>query len=258
MEDKTTFFDFAAEVGLTKHIGGLASTEAIVELCHIGEGSYILDVGCGVGVSPCLIAKKYHCKVMGVDILEKMIERSRERAQREGVADQVKFKVADAQNLPFEDNLFDAVITESVTAFPKDKQKAVDEYVRVIKPGGYVGLNESTWLKSPPPPELIAWAGQEIGTGANPLTAKEWKTLLENAGLNKITTKTYEINIQDESKGILKRYGFGGFMKILGKMLKLYFKSPAYRAFVNNLKNEGVTPNNLDEYFGYGLYIGQK
>jgi len=38
MKDQPTFFDFAAEVGLTKHIGGLEATEALIELCHIGEG----------------------------------------------------------------------------------------------------------------------------------------------------------------------------------------------------------------------------
>jgi len=52
MENHLTFFDFAAEVGLTKHVGGLETTETIIELCHIGEGKYILDVGCGVGVTP--------------------------------------------------------------------------------------------------------------------------------------------------------------------------------------------------------------
>jgi len=82
--------------------------------------------------------------------------------------------------------------------------------------------------------------------------------LLEKAGLNKITAQTYKIKIKDESKGILERYGFGEFMKILGRMLKLYFNNPDYRAFVNNLKKEGVTPKDLDVYFGYGLYIGQK
>jgi ubiquinone/menaquinone biosynthesis C-methylase UbiE len=115
--------------------------------------------------------------VVGVDILEAMVERSRERAKREGVMDRVEFKVADAQNLPFEDSLFDAVITESVTAFPADKQKAVNEYARVTKPEGFVGLNESTWLKYPPPPEMVAWAGQDLGANINPLTSSEWAGL---------------------------------------------------------------------------------
>ena len=132
---KPSFFDFAAEVGLTKHLGGLEATEKILELCHVGEGSYILDVGCGAGQSSCYIAKKHGCRVVGVDINEMMIERSKERAEREGVKDMVEFRVADAQDLPFADDVFDAVITESVTAFPEDKQMAVNEYARVTKPG---------------------------------------------------------------------------------------------------------------------------
>lgn len=52
MKNQQTFFDFAAEVGLTKHIGGVEATEALVQLCHINKNSYILDVGCGVGITP--------------------------------------------------------------------------------------------------------------------------------------------------------------------------------------------------------------
>ncbi|MFQ6101055.1 MAG: class I SAM-dependent methyltransferase [Anaerolineae bacterium] len=210
MEKEQTFFDFAAEVGLTKHLGGVAAAEELIELCHIGEGKYVLDVGCGVGVTPCFIAIRYGCRVVGVDISEGMVERSKERAKREGVADGVEFKVADAQDLPFEDNLFDAVITESATAFPEDKQRAVNEYVRVTKPGGYVGFNESTWLKVPPPPEVVAWASQDVGANVEPLTSDEWVELLESAGLREIVVRTYEINTQNEARGILRRYGCGG------------------------------------------------
>ena len=173
MKNQPGFFDFAAEVGLTKHIGSIEATDALVELCHIGQGSYVLDVGCGVGATPCYLARRYGCKIIGVDISPRMIERSRERARRERVADRVEFKVADAQDLPFEAGLFDAVITESVTAFPEDTQKAVNEYARVTRSGGFVGLNESTWLKTPPPPEVVAWAGQNLGANVKPLTQDE-------------------------------------------------------------------------------------
>jgi hypothetical protein len=44
MKNQPSFFDFAAEVGLTKHIGGVKATEALVELCHIGNGKYVLDL----------------------------------------------------------------------------------------------------------------------------------------------------------------------------------------------------------------------
>jgi arsenite methyltransferase len=258
MEKQQTFFDFAAKVGITKHIGSLEATQALIELCHIGEGKYVLDVGCGVGVTPCSIARRYSCRVVGVDILEAMIERSKERAKRERVMDRVEFRVADAQDLPFEDDLFDAVITESVTAFPEDKQKAVNEYVRVTKPGGYVGLSESTWLQVPPPPELIAWASQDLGANIKPLTSSEWVGLLEGAGLGEIVAKTCAINVRSEAKGMLRRYGWGGMLGILYRMLSLYATSPAYRRFVKEVRENEITPANLDEYFGYGLYVGRK
>jgi ubiquinone/menaquinone biosynthesis C-methylase UbiE len=127
MKEQPDFFDFAAEVGLTKHIGGVEATDTLLQLCHIDRDSYILDVGCGVGITPCYISRKYGCRVMGVDISERMVERSRERVARENLTGRVEIRVADAQDLPFENNLFDAVITESVTAFPEDKQKAVCE-----------------------------------------------------------------------------------------------------------------------------------
>ena len=57
--------------------------------------------------------------------------------------------VADAQCLPFADRTFDAVICESVTAFVPGKLRAVAEYARVMRPGGYVGLAEGTWLTPP-------------------------------------------------------------------------------------------------------------
>jgi SAM-dependent methyltransferase len=187
-----------------------------------------------------------------------MVERSRERADREGVAGPVEFRVADAQDLPFADALFDAVITESVTAFPADKQKAVNEYVRVTKPGGYVGLNESTWLKVPPPPEVLAWAEQEVGANIQPLTAEAWAALLHGAGLQEIAVRTYAVNTRDEARGIVQRYGWGGTLRVLGRTLLLYAKSPSYRQFVKRVRQGGIMPENLMEYFGYGLFVGRK
>ena len=123
-----TVFELQAHLGMTKHLGGFDATEELIALCHIQRGSTVLDVGCGAGATSCRLAKHYGCVVVGVDILERMVYRAQERAGREGVSNRAIFQVADAQALPFEDNLFDAVITESVTAFPADKQQAINEY----------------------------------------------------------------------------------------------------------------------------------
>ena len=256
--NEPAFFDFAAEVGLTKHIGGLEATQTLVELCRIGPGKSVLDVGCGVGITACWLAKTYACRVVGVDIRGKMVERSRERAKKAGLAHWVEFETADAQHLPFNDQRFDLVITESVTAFPADKQKAVREYARVTRAGGFVGLNEATWLKYPPLREISAWLERNAGAEPTPLQPSEWVALLENAGLRNVAAKTFSIDLQNESKSIVSRYGLGEALKITGRMLALYARSSAYRQFVRNIQREGIFPANLADYFGYGLYAGQK
>jgi arsenite methyltransferase len=258
MESAERFFDFAAEVGYTKHLGGVEATEELVELCHIEAGKYVLDVGCGAGATPVYLAKRHGCRVAGVDISERMIERAKETASREGLAAETQFWVADAQDLPFDDDLFDAVITESATAFPEDKQRAVNEYVRVTRPGGYVGLNESTWLITPPPPEVVAWASQEIGAQVKPLAREEWVGLLETAGLSDLVVSIREIDIQEEARRMVRRYGCRGMLRIWTRMLRLYITNPAYRRFVKGVGERGLAPANLQEYFGYGLYVGKK
>lgn len=258
MEKHEHFFDFAAEVGLTKHLGNVEATDKLAELCQITSGSYVLDVGCGSGATAVYLAQTHGCRVMGVDIHPRMIDRAREMAVRKGVSDQTEFRVADAQDLPFPNNQFDAVITESVTAFPEDKKRAVSEYARVLKNGGYVGLNESTWLKTPPPPDVLAWAAQEVGATVTPLTKEEWVGLLEEAGFRDLVVEIREIDIKDEAKGILARYGFSGLIRILGRTFKLYFRNQHYREFVKGVRQSGISPEDLTEYFGYGIYAGRK
>ena len=155
-DDARSYFEFLANLGLTKHYGSMQATRELVELCHVRSGAYVLDVGCGVGATPCYLAREYGCRAVGVDLLGKMIEQSRERAKLEEVEGLVEFIVADARALAFADDRFDAVIMESVNFFFQDKREAMREYVRVTKPGGYVGITEMTWLH-PPSPEAAAY-----------------------------------------------------------------------------------------------------
>jgi arsenite methyltransferase len=138
-----TYLDFQAEVGITKHVGGFAATDELLSLCHIEDAKEVLNVGCGIGVGVAYIARKFGCRVVGVDISEKMIEWSRLRAAEEKVEALVELRVANVLDLPFESDRFEAVIVESVLAFVEDKPRAIRECIRVTKPGGYVGLNES-------------------------------------------------------------------------------------------------------------------
>jgi arsenite methyltransferase len=246
-------------MGITKHHGSLDATRELVELCHIGQGKYVLDVGCGVGATPAYLAREYGCRVVGVDITPKMIERARARVESEGVADAVELRVADARDLPFEDDLFDAVIGESVIVFFEDKQRAVDEFARVTKPGGYVGVTEATLLKPTSDAEFLAYLARVAGMVGGMLSAEEWQAFLRKAGLEDIVARAHRIDVRQEAKGRLKRYSIRDILGALFRLPRMWFGDPSAKEFLKQTSG-GVKHLNKEtlEYYGYGVYVGRK
>lgn len=255
-ELEPSYFELQAYWGITKHMGGLKATEELVELCHTNKDKYVLEIGCGVGLTTCYIAKKYGCRMVGVDISERMIKRSNERAEREGVENKVKFRVADAQDLPFENAFFDVVIDESVMAFVEDKQRATSEYVRVTKPGGHVGLNEATWVKTPPP-ELVEYLCRVMAK-AEFLTSDGWKELLEGSGLTDVVVRAYRTNALRQWISEVRGLDFKDFLRAWYRFLSLYIKSSACRRWVREMWPPPKSVFKIFEYFGYGIYVGRR
>ncbi len=68
--------------GSTKHVGGWTATQEFAQLCNLQEGQEILYVGCGAGTAATTIAMEYKCRLVGVDLLDAMVESAREWAQR--------------------------------------------------------------------------------------------------------------------------------------------------------------------------------
>ena len=76
-----------------------------------------------------------------------MIAWSKKNAEQIGLLDQIDSRVADAVDLPFEDDKFNTVFMESVNAFIGKKETVFNEYSRVLKQGGMLVINEATWKK---------------------------------------------------------------------------------------------------------------
>ena len=198
-ENQFTYLDIQAAVGVSKHMGGFEATKELLSLCHVEDADEVLEVGCGIGVGPAHIAKEYGCRVVGVDIDERMISWSRQRAKREGVQDRVEFWTGDVLGLPFGADRFDVIICESVLAFVEDKVRAIGECVRLTKPGGYVGLNEAVWLEEPSPEK----AAQAVELGTDILTVDAWQELWERSGLLDRVVNIRQINARQEVKIVL-------------------------------------------------------
>lgn len=249
------YFAMLAEMDYTKHLGGQQSTDELIEMCHITKDSYVLDIGCGVGVTPCYIAKTFGCQVVGVDLREAMVQRAHERAQREEVEEWTEFRVADACELPFDDGTFDVVICESVLAFLSNREEVVGEFVRVAKAGRIVGINESTWIKEPPPALRVRVMRSFEGT-LDVQSPEEWQRLLSGSGLKDIAAKTSPIAVGSEVSNRLRRLGgVKGVARIMSRMSSVLIKRPVYRSFV---KDAFSTPKELFSYWGYGIYVGRK
>jgi arsenite methyltransferase len=246
------FLDMQAHVGITKHIGGFEATDALLALCHIEDAREVLYVGCGIGVGSVYVAKKYGCRVVGVDISEKMIEWSRQRAREEKVADKTEFRVADVLDLPFDADRFDVVFVESVLIFVEDKARAIRECVRVTKPGGYVGLNEGVWTKQPPP-ELVAQVKDALGPFIP--TNETWQTLWEASGLQDQVVRIHEMDARTEVKSRIRWIGWRWLLRAWGRALRLYITNPAIR---QSIKEMFDVPSEVFQYAGYGLFVGRK
>ncbi len=254
---KPTIFDFQAQVGLTKHLGGLQATKTLIEGCDIRRDKRVLELGCGVGNSSVYIAREFGCHVTGVDISERMIQRAREEAQRNNVQHLTEFRTADMNQLPFPSESFDIVFCESVLVFSKDKPKAISEMVRTTIPGGYVAINESIWLHEPDD-ELIAWFSQDMAAEASTLAFEGWNHLLQEAGLTPVYAQKYQIQIKDEVRGLLQRYGLAGLLRSSLRGIAMYFQRRDYREFLAETRKTGITPGNPQEFLGYGIIIASK
>ena len=213
----------------------------------------VLDLGCGAGATPVYLAKEFGFQIIGADLIESMLYRSKELATKNQVGEKTDFLTADARVLPFPDNTFNVVLLESVNVFFEDKLAAFKEYLRVLKPGGYLGITEMTWLK-PPTDDYIELFINAAFTTAH--QAEGWKELIAEAGFENVTGNGYTIDPSRESKGRFERYGKGYTLKIIMRMLKLVLTNWESRSFFQD-KTSGLS-NDIIEYFGYGVFAGQK
>jgi SAM-dependent methyltransferase len=122
-----------AVVGTTLQIVG----EILCEALDLRAGSRVLDVAAGNGNATLAAARRW-CDVTSTDYVSSLLESGRARAQAEGHT--IRFQEADAENLPFPDKSFDAVLSTFGVMFTADQDRAASELVRVCRPGGKIGL----------------------------------------------------------------------------------------------------------------------
>jgi SAM-dependent methyltransferase len=117
----------------------------LIKHAKVTGGQRVLDVGCGTGVVA-ITAARAGAQVSGLDLTPQLLDRARENAQLANV--EIDWREGDAEQLPFDDAVFDVVLSQFGHMFAPRPDVAVKEMLRVLKPGGTIAF--STW-----PPELF-------------------------------------------------------------------------------------------------------
>jgi SAM-dependent methyltransferase len=124
--------DFAI-IGTTLQIVG----ESLAEAADIRAGERVLDVAAGNGNATLAAARRF-AAVTSTDFVPALLEKGRQRAEAEGL--EATFEVADAEALPFASATFDAALSTFGVMFTPEPSRAAAELLRVVRPGGRIGL----------------------------------------------------------------------------------------------------------------------
>jgi ubiquinone/menaquinone biosynthesis C-methylase UbiE len=155
---------------------------------NLREGAHVLDVGCGTGDDVRMLAELVgpHGRVDGVDVSAAMVRTARER----GLPDNAHVQQAEAGELPFDDETFDAVRAERVFQHLAEPQAAAKEVYRVLKRHGVAMLidqDADTIVVAGSEKELTRRVVAAFGDGlANGNAGRQHRGILTNAGFHDV------------------------------------------------------------------------
>jgi SAM-dependent methyltransferase len=119
-----------------------AQSHAAFFLPHLKPGMTLLDCGCGPGTITLGLAEVVSPgQVVGTEIEESQVAVARQNAATHNISN-ARFEVADAYDLPFAENLFDAVFVSAMLGNLREPVRGLREAYHVLKPGGVIGVKE--------------------------------------------------------------------------------------------------------------------
>ncbi len=154
-----------SRIGVTLQITG----EELAEAADMAPGSSILDVAAGNGNATLAFARRW-CDVTSTDYVETLLNAGRNRAKAEGL--NVKFQIADAEDLPFGNRQFDSVVSSFGVMFTPNQEKSASELVRVCRSGGKIAM--TNWTPDGFIGTLFRTLGKHVAPPAGLQSATRW------------------------------------------------------------------------------------
>lgn len=181
----------ALVLGESYHPGGLDLTRRLGRALDLRRGQTVLDVASGPGATAFLLAAEFGVSVQGVDLGEQSVAGGNAKAAANGIAEQVRFTVGDAERLPLPDESVDAVVCECAFCTFPDKATAAAEMARVLKPGGRIGITDVALDPDRLHDELKTLAGW-VACLADARPVAQYVDLMAGAGLRVTLTESHD------------------------------------------------------------------
>ena len=174
------------------------------EHAGIKKGDTVLDLGSGAGndvfVARAIVGNEG--KVIGLDMTEEMIDKAKKNNAKLGYKN-VEFHLGDIEQMPFDNNIIDVVVSNCVLNLVPDKKKAFAEIYRILKPGAHFCVSDIV-LKGELPAGLKKSAEMYAGCVAGALQQDEYLSIIKETGFANIEIKkTKVIELPDD---VLKEY----------------------------------------------------
>jgi SAM-dependent methyltransferase len=154
-------------IGTTVQIVG----ETLCEAADVRSGEKVLDVAAGNGNASLAAARRY-ATVMSTDYVPQLLDQGRARATGERLP--MEFTVADAEDLPFPDDSFDVALSTFGVMFTPNQQRTASEMMRVVRPGGRIGL--ANWTPESFIGDLFRTIGSFVAPPAGIASPLAWGT----------------------------------------------------------------------------------
>lgn len=186
--------------------GGKHTIRKILQNSFLDRNSLVLDIGCNTGFTTLEIARTAKCQVIGIDPIQEAIDTAMLQlsSDTDEIRKIVSFQKGSALELDFPDNTFDLVVTGGATSFIDEKQKAINEYYRVMKPWGFLSVTNLCYVTDPPE-KLINDISSLIGVKINPWSALDWLNLFSKQEKFEIYNLE-EYKLYDREESVIENY----------------------------------------------------
>ncbi len=206
---------------ITEKKAQILHQDLVAKNLDLKENQIVLDAGCGQGVVSTYLAKKYGPKIFGITLVPFEVKKAQERAKKLGILGKTKYQVLDYSATNFPDNYFDAIYTTETLSHSPDIRKTLQEFFRILKPGGKIAFFEYTLA---PDEKFSEWEKKMLDVviegsammGLKDFRHDQFTGVIKNAGF-------YNIREQNITQNILPSfYRLHKFSLLPYKFVKLF------------------------------------